>query len=637
MRTADPAPALRAHSPARRVALAAAAVAALWLAVALAALPLYGPTWDATAGELAFGERVVDYLYGNGESFRDGRPLGIERREPHPEFPSFFAWYQCYPFANTLAALSCDVLWTRLGLVSPVVAHHLPAVLLTAALVFVLVLVVGRRAGVGTGVLAALFLLASPRFATHAFNNLKDAPEAVLYTLAVLGFACACERGRRWLWLAAGVAAGCAFAQKANALFLPVQLGLTGAAWLALGRRSGAERPRVPLLGLALLAASTVATYFAVSPQLWGDPWPRLVLHWSEPFRVGNTLTGGLDAAETSLDGPLQVLVSSPLPTLALALVGLVAAPARWRILLAVWLVVTVGRTTLPGMRNFDGVRHFLEFWPAVAIAAALGTRALAGALARAWPRSARRAGAVAGLAALAAPLAATVSSAPYGTSWFNALAGGLSGARESGIAGAGDYWASSTWDGLAWIDANASAAEPCEIWVPLAPFVARAGAPQQLSVEHRLRARPPEPNEALADEVFVLYVLRPGWFGPFLRWLDLRRDTLVHEIEVQGAPILRVHRLSGDALAQALAIWRRQAQAIDARSRLIAWATADAQERIPLVLGLTAASHELPSEELARQVGNVLPPEQAADALDALWLYHPVATGAPAAQPEQP
>ena len=58
-----------------------------------------------------------------------------------------------------------------------------------------------------------------------------------------------------------------------------------------------------------------------------------------------------------------------------LALVGLFAGrcPALLRLFLIVWVAVPVGRVTMPGMLNFDGIRHFIEFYPALCVLAGLG------------------------------------------------------------------------------------------------------------------------------------------------------------------------------------------------------------------------------------------------------------------------
>ena len=81
-----------------------------------------------------------------------------------------------------------------------------------------------------------------------------------------------------------------------------------------------------------------------------------------------------------SLRPLLEVLATTPPVILGFAAVGL--ASFRWLVrrgerglawLLLAWLGVPLVRICLPGAGNYGGVRHFLEFWPALAAFAALG------------------------------------------------------------------------------------------------------------------------------------------------------------------------------------------------------------------------------------------------------------------------
>lgn len=605
-------------------ALVGAALAAIYVLGALPQLGTYGPTWDLVLGEYPFGERLLGYLESGDARFLE---LGATEpapwvRQPHPDFAvGRFAGHQVYPLAALLSALSCRVFWGLLGWLPAMSAHHLPVLLLAALLVWGMVATVGRRFGLVAGVGSALLLLGSPRFFAHAMHNLKDAPTACLYTAAVaLGYA-ALTRRRWWWWGAAGACTGLALACKANALFVPVQLGLLWTGCQLLPRLRAERRVTLSPVGLALAAGACVAAWLLVSPRLWPDPLAGALAWLREVFRVGNTAfsaTGPRQVA-VSLDGPLQVLITTPLPLLGLALIGLGSRRLRaeQRLWLLLAIAVPVGRTALPGMRNFDGVRHFLEFLPALAMAGGVGLAGVA-ALPRRLAGDAGRLPRVLGgglAAALVLPgLLATARTHPNGIAFHNALVGGLAGAQARGLHGATDYWGNSYWQGLAWLAENAP--QGAQVLVPLAPHIARSAAPVRLRADLRLL----DERQPLPGEVFVMYITRREWFTPFLAALDGAVPP-VHEILVQGAPILRILRLPDGSDGHRL--WQRQLDAEAALLQLMVWIGQHPGRRdefLALTAGLGGPNHARVADGL-----RALFPAELHGALEqAIWLRQP-------------
>jgi hypothetical protein len=96
------------------------ALVAAILAVAVPLLGSYGATWDCVMGEYPYGERLFAYLKTGDERFLDllrTEPAPVVRA-PHPDFDvGRFDWYQVYPVGAFLSAVSCELLWTRTGLV----------------------------------------------------------------------------------------------------------------------------------------------------------------------------------------------------------------------------------------------------------------------------------------------------------------------------------------------------------------------------------------------------------------------------------------------------------------------------------------------------------------------------------------
>jgi hypothetical protein len=610
--------------------------AVLWLAVAVPRLGDYGPTWDAPAGEYSHGEQYLGYLLTGAAAYLDfARARGDARppyprlahRAPHPTWPQpLYLWYETHPFGGLLSAASCRLLWDTLGWMPALAAHHLPIVLWVAVLLCVLVRWAALRWGAVAGVAAALSLLLAPRFLADAFNNLKDAPEACLYALAILAFAAALARPRHWRFALAGALTGLALAQKFNALFIPPQVLLY---WgLASAARKLRGRPAIPFpwLGALIAAAAGFIAWLAVSPMMWTDTLEGtrvFVDYWRKqglmPFEVNRW------------DGLLSWLWATPPVLLALAALG-----ACWprlesddRCLLLLGVALPIGRTALPGAINFDGVRHFLEFQPFLALLAAAGVAWLLELLARMRPARApdgRPSAALAGallVLLFAAPARAVVLTWPNGTCYFNAFVGGLGGAQARGIASATDYWAGSYWQGLAWLDEHA---EPgASLLVPVASQVAAAAAPERLRPD--LRLLPPLPPEDAPPAVlYVMYITRPSFYDAVAHELD-EHDAPFHELKVQGGTILKIHRLAEPAaVRRVFELWGLRESTAAAAQRLYLWTMAQPPElmnRVMRVMKAVRSRGAAGEPEGWRELSTLLPEKLHADAR--LVLEHQV------------
>lgn len=578
-----PLPDSSAVVPRRRLLLVAGALTLLYAVIAAALHPAYGPTWDSIQAEYCYGEAFVlnlgsgerDYL----ESSQWHDRLGF--REPHPDFSAAkLPWVGTYPFTGFLSGVSCKVLWTELGWVPPLIAHNLAILPFVLGCVFGLVALLGRRYGLVAGICAAVLLVSAPRFFAHSFNNLKDVPEAFLYNATLVGLWLAFLSGKRRHWILVGVLLACSLAQRPNTFFLPPQFLLFLPA-LFLARRARGEAPvRWPWGGILLSLPVFVVAYLAVSPVFWTDTWDRLVEWTDYTLGFNAVLHEGTQALESrawsqglTFEALYQFLITTPPALLLLAGLGLFAPGVRFelRAFLLLGVAVPLGRSVLPGFSQYDGVRHYLEFYPPLCALGGLGVRFLARAISGRVGGGGKRAlvsGGVA-LVCLAPGVWATATTHPHGIAYFNAFVGGLEGAQTRGVREATDYWGNSYWEGLAWLDAHAE--ENATLIVPIARHIVDCAAPVRLRSDLHL---PRDGSGEASLPLYVMYITRPGWYTPLIAELDARPPT--HEIRVQGAPILRIHRLDGDAARVAWRTWSDR-EAGRARDRqLLTWLKED-------------------------------------------------------------
>jgi hypothetical protein len=536
--------------PERRPWLLGLAVALAYLVPALFLLGDYGPTYDAIRGDYPYGERLLGYLETGDERFLELRATepAPRIRHPHPNFDvGRFVSEWAFPPGSLFSGLSCRLFWAELGWLPALSAHFLPAVAAATVLIFVVASFACARWGVLAGIVAGAALSLTPTFFGHSFNNAKDVPECCYYACAVLAGFLALERGDRRLWLAGGAFTGLALAQKANGLFLPIQLGLYLGGLHLHAWRKGSARPRFGGRDLAAASLAFLVAYYAVSPPFWPHPieGPRRWL--GEMIQAGNYAMragGSWGGAGISLDAPWSVLISVPIPILLLAAIGLLRPGlgfrARWLLFLSIGL--PVGRHVIPGMRNYEGIRHFLEFLPFLCLAAGAGGAWLAGEIRRLAGLGPRMASLTVGAVALVQPAWAIAAAHPNQVTLTNAFA-------SEPIP---DAWANSYWQGLGWMSLHA---EPnAQIYVPTHGFIALSAAPVRLRADLEIVVTPPAEGRGLP--AYFMHLSHQN--EALLHGLDL--PDPVFETRVKGHPVLQVRRLEADARGEAfLSAWRRQ------------------------------------------------------------------------------
>jgi hypothetical protein len=544
--------------------LPAILVAALYLVAFFATLPRYGMTWDEPEN-FYIGDRhleLIETLDARWLRFPEAafitrrlndanRPAYIAeldrfRRESARDFTPAnqgrfvtrtlaFAW-PYPPVANIAAAITNEVLFEWTHLLAPLPAHHAAIGIFWAALIAGTYFFARRLAGGGwsggvAGLVASGTLAVAPRLWGPSHNNIKDVPEAALFGLTLIALHRAVADDRPLPAVVAGILAGLAVGIKPNGVFALV----VGALWL-IGSRSWsglARRTRRAIVGAPVIGA---ATFFLTWPYLWPHPLVRLRLF----------LQYGADVATGAPPVPpgyafLYALITIPpiVALLALAaaprLRGLWSARGRPGLLLGLWLLVPILRVSLPGVGFYDGIRQYMEYWPALAVVAGLGAATAFDRLAGTGLAMRRLAAGAVVAAALAPQIASDVRLHPYEDVYFN-LPGGLRTAQRLGVRWSTDYWGSSYLEAARW--ANAHLEHGAAILAPNAGFLLNYGGIRPDITVYG----PADPVPAGA--AYFAYVTRRELYGDLERRFD--EQTPVFEIRRSGAPILRIHRLPG-------------------------------------------------------------------------------------------
>lgn len=418
----------------------------------------YGITWDESV-QARYGDLVLEYF---ASGLRDTSCNEFRNLR-------FYA-----PLADLVGAAAAA--WT--GGDAFTVRHFVIALWGLSAVVAV-ALVARRAGGAWAGALAALALVAMPRFYGNSFHNPKDIPFAAAFTWAMvaLGAWLGSRHPKRWRALVTGAAFGAALAIRPGAFPLMLALLVAAVAACVAFPPADAERPgdpalrgrwrRVLRLGTDAVLALVVAWMGMIAPWPWAheavlrNPWRamREAANFSMSFPV---LFGGQVHQSDQLPWnyvPTYLLITTPPILLVLAVVGLVVTlvrsrasdgdgrHARW--MAAAWALAPVAVVVALRPNLYDGIRHLLFVLPAIAVLAGVGAAALAdsvpGARAKRFARTAM-------VLAVLSPAWVLYRLHPYQGTYFNVFAGGLAGAAASYET---DYWTSSYKEAVEWVNAR--------------------------------------------------------------------------------------------------------------------------------------------------------------------------------------
>ncbi len=513
-------------------------------------LPLYGVTWDEALGNMFFGQRYLYYFLTRNPQYLD---FNYPNLPIHEQLPNLYLSvyrhipYEFPPLADILSAATMEIFGYRLGWLDPIDAFHLATILLSGILLIIIFKFVSKRLDYFAAFLAILLLGTYPRFWGDMHFNVKDIPETVFFALTIIAFFIWYERPAWYRAILVGTLFAGAMAIKGSALFIPVILVIGVWPW----------KKQVPpwhdvIIHLKqygwhylFMGVVSVPIYFLLWPYLYADP--------SRVFDYFSYLAsqGGRSGMLWNWDPLIQAISTMPETTLILLVIGLVFMVRNWHRmnspilrLLAVWLIFPVLRNSLPGMMNFDGIRHFEEFVPAACIVAGYGGSSLVS-----WVQTKFNVRKV--WSAMVILTLVTLNIGAIGVNYFpylnvyhNSMIGGLDGAHNKyHLTEATDYWGSSYRAGMGWLNDNAEV--DSWLYVPVAGHIIKVTGELRLRNDiSLLDEQEIKELKSLDRPIYVMFVTRWGWYNAIAKYTVNNLEP-VHEIIVDDVPILQIYKLT--------------------------------------------------------------------------------------------
>lgn len=280
------------------------------------------------------------------------------------------------PANDILAAVFNQIFYRKLGILGDIEAYHLFEVFASFLLVLGIGVFVCYNFGVLASVVATVALSSYPLFFAESHFNIKDPPQTAFFGLTIILFYFGAIKNNWKTLLLSAVSAGLALGTKFNAIFIPFII----LPWLLLNIKKIEKRLLsfifilIPIIGLSV--------FYLFWPYLWKNPIANIILVLRFYYDSGTISTGELTNyifKGFNLFPFFWIIITTPIPVLLFSFLGLSFSffkilKKKWIYLLpSIWFLFPIIRVTLPGTAIHSGVRHIMEFIPAMAILSGIG------------------------------------------------------------------------------------------------------------------------------------------------------------------------------------------------------------------------------------------------------------------------
>lgn len=420
----------------------------LFLGLSLFLLPDYGVVYDSPKNFYE-GETNLKALMG----------------EPLTQLDRLRLQFQIHgAYFLMLSELSKGLFHDKLGFLDAVVASHLILPLLAALFAALSYHFVKRHFNERIAFLSLIILVTYPRFFAHQFNNIKDIPVLIFFSLFFMSiFDYLKTRHPKWLY-AAGLSFALCFLTKTYALVALLGLGVWGCLELAIQK----GKVREPLSAFLKEHGKDLGIACAVAGVLILVFYMPVVAVMNDPLSFLQKKLEFLKSVSTQKTPAWNFYTFRNLFFVTPALLMPAFFWGLWNLsknmsgdsmkrLLAVWLLVPLVLPCLPLFNMYGGIRLFLVFLAPFAILTALGF-----SYALDWVTKKINKKRIPVYGALCLGLLgyngfALASMHPFQIAYFNEFAGGLRGAQEKRLDFAYDYSLHCYREGVRWINENAA------------------------------------------------------------------------------------------------------------------------------------------------------------------------------------
>ncbi len=439
------------------------------LSLGFATIAEYGSMNDAPI-KFASGFRNYYFLITGNKAYLDpqntpklAEEAGLLHTHKFLEKDSF-APVDYSPLIDALSAATCNLFYQKLGWLNYFDAHNAIIIILFAISVGVVYLFAKSLYGFWVGIISALFYGLFPRLIAHSHNNLSDIPLVIFFSITIMVFYQAVTRQNSKLLVVAIGLFGISVATKLNSVFLIFILLPWYVVFKTLNKLSFSKQEKrvwffSPLI--AYLSWLSVFPYFWTAENL-GDFFSRQIHSHIFTMLFNESVVGYEGGWNLSVFH--QAFATTPTIILIFLPIGiyfsfqkLIKERDTRFILFFLWILVPIFKSSLPGIKNYEMIRHFMNYIIPVVILAGWGSVRLFEIISSLIKSSfATKSLVVFGVSLITLSLAYPIYKIhPYEILYFNEMTGGLKGGKVRFMY-AYDYWQSSLRQLIRWVNRNA-------------------------------------------------------------------------------------------------------------------------------------------------------------------------------------
>lgn len=464
----------------------------VFFSVGLYVLPHYGPNWDETTIHFNRGQSILHFFLTGKKDYKDlpqipkyyqkddslfYDPVGKDkntlfRRSIYMDNQinfNFFAKDTGHPPLSDIFSASFNlILFQKLGLINDIDSYHIYSIFLSSILVAVLFFWVSKKYGKFAGLISSMSLALYPLFLGESHFNIKDPPEAVFYSLAVLTFFEGVVNKKNKLLILSSIFAGFAFATKFNAVFIPFTL----VPWLVIyfiNEKKHIKKYFSLIPSILIYPFVPFAILFASWPFLWDSPLKNFlsIVDYYTSIGTNSSFDPRFMFFHINTYAIRWILYSTPIVILIFSAVGIFYCLKKGfkekdkrLIFILLWFIVPIARVTRTDAGIYGGLRQIMEYVPPMAILAGIGAVFLRDKIIIFLNRLKlnNKIFIVSSIFVLSfIPITLKlISIHPNEGIYFNELIGGLKGAKEKDLPGWGDSLGNPYREGIRWINENA-------------------------------------------------------------------------------------------------------------------------------------------------------------------------------------
>ena len=496
----------------------------LYFTLNLAIINDYGVTWDFT------------YHFNAGL-----KQLRLPVKENN------FVMFASNPIPDIIPTTFYLIFFEKLKLLPWDSAYNLFSVIMGSLGIGILFLFISELINPTLAIISSLTLALLPRYFGHLHNNMKDIPQATLFTLSLFLFYRYHNRPVFRNLLSVILALSLSLLTKINAVFIP----LIVAFWYLLPFHLSSFKKRIKTLAIPLSSAFILMFLF------WLIIWDHPVDRFFESISTYTTSTTNMpvlyfgkiyySGVNIPWHYPFGMLaVTTPLPILIFFIIGLFILiksmknrnKSSWLIFL--WFFIPLLRFLKPQMLVIDDIRHFMEIVFPLSVISGIGivqTMLLLKKAVRTIRYSACYHFSIYFFYFIYL-LWQIISVHPYQTSYFNEM---INLSKKNSELFDIDFWTISYKSGMNWL--NKYAPYGSKITVAMAPDIAKLYLRDDLKTSLNLNNLTYTDNAIYTKSDYTVILNRKSFFGWYNIYPYIQNRTPIFTLKSQETPLVFIYK----------------------------------------------------------------------------------------------